>query len=157
AVVAVMGAAPASADINGCPTSNGIGSRGTSNLVGASYSVNGNDATYTFTSFSDEGPSGGIPGLIEYCIYPGTQPDSVSTVAVGSDASAWTAPPSFDNFSFQRPDGNPSNIGFDGSSHTMGTATWNAGVPSDQIILLHINDEAECNRLGENSQTCFVF
>jgi hypothetical protein len=112
---------------------------------------------YTFESFASEG-SGGIPGLIEYCIYSDTQPDTVVTVAIGDDGGAWVDPPSFDNFSFQRPNGNPSNIPYDGASHAVGTATWNLGIPANyDRIVLHINDAAECDRLyGGDPGTCFV-
>src|SRR5262249_5460415 len=56
------------------------------------------------------------------------------------------------------PDGDPSNIPYDGLSHTMGTATWNSGVPVNyDRIVLHINDAVECNNLyGGNPGTCFV-
>jgi hypothetical protein len=91
-------------------------------------------------------------------VYPDSAPDSVVTVATGADNSAWDDPPGFNNFSFNRQNGNPSNIELDGTENIeMGTATWAGGPPSgyDKIVL-HINDEAECNSLGQNSQTCFV-
>ena len=149
-----IGVHHASADINGCPTDK---SALTSNRVGAHVDVNGNDATYYFDSFVAEG-SDGVPGLIEYCVYPDSAPDTVVTVAVGNDSSAWTDPQQFNNFSFQRPDGNPSNIPYDGASHEMGTATYGAGVPNGfDMIVLHINDAEECDRLyGGNPGTCFV-
>jgi hypothetical protein len=169
---------PALADINGCPNG-GIGNPQESNLVGAHFETDGNIVTYYFSSFVNRNPADGVPGLIEYCIYPdpATQPDEVVTLAVGADGGAWTEPWTFDNFSFQRPDGNPSNIPFDGRmDYKMGTATWNDGVPAaqttlfaingatlsdgvpaTQTILLHINDAAECDRLyGGNPGTCFV-
>jgi len=145
-----------SADENGCPNPD---NRPTSNIVGAYFTTSGNNATYYFNSFVDRSPVAGIPGLIEYCVYPdpATQPDNVVTVAVGDDSTAWVDPPGFNNFSFNRTNGNPSNIGLDGRmDYEMGTATWSGGVPANQLIVLHINDEAECNRLGQNSQTCFV-
>jgi hypothetical protein len=159
-VVALMGSAPAFADdFNGCPVG-GTGNPQVSNLVGASYTTSGNTATYKFDSFVNRNPVDGVPGLIEYCIYPGSQPDanSVTALAIGANGGAWTDPPQFDNFSFQRPDGNPSNIPLDGTTGTvMGTATWSAGVPANQTILLHINDAAECDNLyGGNPGTCFV-
>src|SRR5213083_1158578 len=122
--IAGLTAAPASADINGCPNG-GTGDPQVSNRVGVSTTVNGNSVTYKFVSFVSEG-SGGVPGLIEYCVYADTQPDTggVVPVAVGNNGAAWTDPPQFDNFSFQRPDGNPSNIPYDGNTHTMGSATW---------------------------------
>jgi hypothetical protein len=154
AVIAVMVAGPAAADIQGCPQNQG--NPQVSNLVGASFSSDGNTVTYTFDSFTNENPSGGVPGLIEYCIYPGILPDSAVAEAIGDNNTAWTDPTFGDNFSFQRPDGNPSNIGFDGTSIEMGTATWTAGAPTDQTILLHINDTAECTSLYGSGSTCFV-
>src|SRR5262245_48546551 len=147
---------PALADVNGCPTGN-FANRQTSNRVGATATVSGNTVSYTFESFANEG-SGGVPGLIEYCVYSGTKPDSVTTVATGANGSAWEDPQQFDNFSFQRRNGNPSNIPYDGASHAMGSATWMRGGPGNfDIILLHINDAVECNNLyGGNPGTCFV-
>jgi hypothetical protein len=151
-IVALIGSGSALGDVNGCPAS-GTGDPQTSNHVSASAAVAGNDVTYYFSSI-DASPSGGVPGLIEYCVYPDSLPDSVVTTAIGDNGGAWADP----NFSFQRPDGNPSNIGFDGGTDEMGTATWNSGVPENfDRILLHINDPTECNRLyGGNPGTCFV-
>src|SRR5262245_6931364 len=124
----VFATSPALADINGCPR-NGIGNPQTSNRVGATATVSGNTVNYTFESFVSQ-VSGGVPGLIEYCVYSATQPDSITmgTGARGANGDVWTGtnPPSknFNNFSFQRPDGNPSNIPYDGHSHAMGSATW---------------------------------
>ena len=153
ALVALIGGAPASADENGCPTSNSIGNRLPSNLVGASFTTSANTATYKFDSLIDRETDvtpDGVPGLIAYCIYPGSQPDanSVTVSATGADGSAWQDPPAFDNFSFERSDGNPSNIPLDGTTGiTMGTATWSGGVPAGQTIVLHINDAEECDDL----------
>jgi hypothetical protein len=160
--VALFGGAPASADENGCPTSNSIGNRLPSDLVGASFTTAANTATYKFDSLVDrevDVVSDGIPGLIEYCVYPGPQPDGgVTTSAIGANGGAWSDPPGFDNFSFNRPDGNPSNVPLDGTTGiTMGTATWTGGVPQNQVIVLHINDADECDALyDEGSETCFV-
>ncbi len=158
ALVALIGAAPASADLNGCQPSQTISNRLPSDLVGASFTTSVNTATYTFDSLVDRNPVDGVPGLIEYCIYPGSQPpDSVTVSATGDNGSAWEDPPTFESFSFARPDGNPSNIGLDGTTTTMGTATWSGGVPPNQIIVLHINDAAECDELyGGNPGTCWV-
>jgi hypothetical protein len=158
ALVALSGAAPAVADVNGCPTSNSIGNRLPSDLVGASFTTSVNTATYKFDSLVNRSPVSGVPGLIEYCVYPSSQPDSVTPLATGANGGAWEDPPAFDNFSFQRPDGDPSNIPLDGTlGRTMGTATWTGGVPEHQTIVLHINDEEECDDLyGGNPGTCFV-
>jgi hypothetical protein len=96
--------------------------------------------------------------LIKYCIYSGTAPDSVTTVAVGANGGSWVDPTGFDFFAFGRPDGDPSNIPLNGMEDIeMGTATWSDSVPTSQTILLHINDAAECDKLyGGNPGTCFV-
>jgi hypothetical protein len=150
-------AKPVYADIyNGCPPDK-FSTSAVSNRVGVHVDVSGNDATYYFDSFVTEG-SGGIPGLIEYCVYSDIQPVSVTTVAVGADGTAWVDPPGFNNFSFSRPLGDPTNIPYDGISHEMGTATYNAGIPNGyDTIVLHINDPAECGRLySDNPLTCYV-
>jgi hypothetical protein len=156
AVVALMGSGSALGDINGCPA-NGTGNPQADPQVAAAFSIAGTTATYTLDT-TDESSSGGIPGLIEYCVYSGTQPDSVTTIAVGANGAAWTDPSGFNNFSFQRPDGDPSNIPFDGTTGiVVGTADWSAGVPATQTILLHINDPDVCGSLyGGNPLTCFV-
>ena len=44
-------------------------------------------------------------------------------------------------FDFERKGGSGDNLPFDGTTQTMGTATWSSGkVPTKQIILCHIND-----------------
>jgi hypothetical protein len=157
AVFALMGGGPALADTNGCPAG-GTGNPLPDPNVSASFIVSGGTATYTFGSV-DQAPTDGVPGLIEYCVYPGTAPGSITVdpALVGADGSAWVDPATFNNFSFGRPDGNPSNIALDGTSYTMGTATWSGSAPATQLILLHINDAAECDALyGGNPGTCFV-
>jgi hypothetical protein len=161
AVVSLAAAAPAFADTNQCPSS-GTGNPPVDNQVGASFTVSGNTASYTFSSFVNENPSGGIPGLIAYCVYPSNPvalPDSTTVTAVGQNGAQWVDPPQPDNFSFQRPDGggNNDNINLDGTQNiAMGTATWNSGAPASEFILLHINDPDECAALGLSSSTCFV-
>ena len=119
-------------------------------------------ATYEFTS-NDETPTDGVPGLISYCVYPEQppgNPDGAAASALGANGDPWDEV--FHTiqgyFAFQRPDGNPSNIGFDGSTVTIGTATWAAGAPQEQVVLLHINDADECDALyGGDPGTCFVY
>lgn len=137
-----------------CPASNSLGNFQSSNLVGATSEQNGNDITYYFDSFVDRNPTDGVPGLIEYCVYPQVLPNSV-TAAV----SGWQAGTGVGSFSFSRPNGNPTNIPLDGTQNIeMGTASWASAPASDQMILLHINDADECNRIyGGNPGTCFVF
>jgi hypothetical protein len=156
---------PASAQAGGCPNVKAIGNFLPSNDgLAASFtlsdpgSVGFNTlATYTFTS-NDETPTDGVPGLIEYCVYPSQPPGNPDSAVASFDA--WNAV--FGSiqgfFAFKRPDGNPTNVPFDGTTQTMGTATWAAGAPTAQTILLHINDADECDQLyGGNPGTCFVF
>src|SRR5262252_3127508 len=86
AIVATAGSA--AADTNQCPAS-GTGNPQVDNMVGASFTTNGNTVTYIFDSFIDESSTGGVPGLIAYCIYPTPQmqPDSTTVAAVGQDGS----------------------------------------------------------------------
>ncbi len=176
-VAAFTGVRTASANTtgSGCPSGNAIHNFLSSNDgLAATFSIDvtGKIATYTFKSNTGEtdASSTGVPGLIEYCVYPNypnatTKPDSTTVVAVGANGGAWTEPSSFDRFSYQRPDGDPSNIPFDGTTVTMGTATWNAGAYTSQTILLHINDLDECQALYPGStdpttglsSTCFVY
>jgi hypothetical protein len=76
------------------------------------------------------------------------------------------------SFAFERPDGNPSNVPLNGrTDYQIGTATWPLasscppgsyagcpGAPTNQTILLHINDSGVCQGLyGGTEDTCFVF
>src|SRR5205823_8646594 len=97
----------------------------TDNQVGASFTTSGSTATYTFSSFVNENSSGGIPGLVEYCVYPASVPHDVAVdpALQGADGSAWTFALGSSRFSFTRPNGNPTNIALDGTTGiTMGTA-----------------------------------
>jgi hypothetical protein len=156
----------AQADETGCPGGDPT-SRPVSNLVGVGSSPviteEGKKAEYTFTSVDAGGVAGeGVPGLIEYCVYypngadPVVQVNAVAGGAQGFDESFFEDPPKYEAFGFQRSGGNESNIPLDGTTRVMGWATWSGGAPTNQVIVLHINDEAECNELGLNSGTCFV-
>jgi hypothetical protein len=139
-----------------CPAS-GTGNPQTDNDVGASFTTSGSTATYTFSSFVNKTSSGGVPGLIEYCVYTTPPPGSVTPVVHGANGTAWSFSLGSDRFAFERPGGDPSNIPLDGTTGiTMGSATWSGSIPS-QTILLHINDATVCNNLyGGNPGTCFV-
>jgi hypothetical protein len=149
---------------SGCPDSNAIGNPKPSNDgLQASYSNNGSGtASYTFTS-NNESSSNGIPGLIEYCVYTGTLPGATNLAAAATGANGSSFDVGQSNaggyFDFERHGGDPSNVPFDGSTVAMGTATWTSGtVPSDQTILLHINDPDECSALyGAGTLTCYVY
>src|SRR6266702_4125085 len=125
---------------NDCPSLSG---KVASNLVGASFSTSGSTTTYKFSS-ANESSSGGVPGLQEYCVYPQGSSPLLPTLAnimpkpVGANGSAWDKSLGGDNFSFDRPNGAPSNIPLDGSTVTMGTATWSGSVTTSKKLLLHI-------------------
>jgi hypothetical protein len=145
----------------GCPSGNSLGSHTNSDpKLGASYTTSGDEASYSIST-TNENPVGGIPGLIEYCVY--TEPLPGSNVATYSNLDgAWTPLKSEHtstngHFDFGRSGGNPDNLPFDGSEHEIGTASWSGSVPTEQTILLHINDQAECTAVeGTPTETCFV-
>ena len=177
--VALLWGGPAFAQGGGCPSSHALANFQTDPNVGATFtistSVNSNDtANYTLTSIN-ESPTGGIPGLIEYCVYPSQPPGNptVLTPLYSDGGGTWNAVfASIQGyFAFKRYDGDPSNIPLDGNLYNVGSATWPLpsscspvgyagcpGAPTTQTILLHVNDPAECSALyGAGSQTCFVF
>jgi hypothetical protein len=127
------------------------------NQVGASFTPSGNTATYKFSSFVNENPVAGVPGLIYYCVYTTPLPTNITPQAVGVNNVIWQAAKSStpDRFSFERPNGND-NIPLDGTTTTMGTATWSGSAPTSQVIVLHIDDSAECQALYGSSGSCFV-
>lgn len=180
--------APSYAASDNCLAVNGIGNRPTSAILQATYTgstdTSGN-TTFTYTFFGldpDTGSSGGVPGLISYCVYPagGNLPTGgilVDAAAVGTNGNLFDAKMAAKgSFSFTRNagGGNSSNIPFDGTNRTMGTAKWNGKCIIDlitsvtvctttatdkQTILLHINDQGECDKLygAGGSNTCWVF
>jgi hypothetical protein len=157
---AIIGASPALAAKGGGTTSascpkGGAGLQPDPN-VGAAAVQNGNITTYSLFS-NDQGSSGGVPGLVKYCVYP-----KVATGAPDATATydSWTAATSNKkpyNFSFSRPGGNETNVPFDadGKVTVIGTADWTDSlpVPVNQEIVLHVADPSLCNT---NSGTCFV-
>jgi hypothetical protein len=114
---------------------------------------------YFFTSTaSDPLPSGGVPGLVKYCVYPSdakTAPD-----VAGDTYNNWvasTSPKSPYPFSFGRDGGNNTNVPLDGNNPVpIGTATWDPSTDAPslagQTIVLHIADPDFCG----TSPTCFV-
>jgi len=156
---AIAGAAgpAAAATSSGCPASK-TGLQVAPN-VEAGFTTAGSTATYTFASLaSTPPPSGGVPGLLRYCVYTTPQPKSATATVKGDNGANWVVGTSKANFAFVRPGGNTSNIGLDGTSHMMGTATWSGTAPSNQSIVLHINAPATCASLygAGTSATCFV-
>ena len=155
---AVAASAP---PIGTCPNSNALRNFQAADNVAAFFSNTSSTTTYTFVSLTNESPVNGVPGLIKYCVYPipATQPTSVDPQAQGENGAFWVSGKDSKDFMFVRPAGDPSNIPLDGKTTTtkMGTATWSS-VPTDQFILLHINDPGVCTDLyGAGSPgTCFV-
>jgi hypothetical protein len=154
-----MVAGPAAADTYKCPAG-GTGNPAAYPYADVTTSDSGNTRTYTLVNTVDRSTGDpGIAGLIKLCVYvgAGNLPTSATPTAVGADGSAWIDPSGLDNFDFGRPDGNPSNILFDGTvNEDVGSATWDGGIPS-QTVLLHVNDPEWCNSTYSGSpNTCFA-
>jgi hypothetical protein len=149
----------AAAGGNGCPTNKVVAGLPTASNVGASFSNGGTTTTYTFSSLTNENPSGGVPGLIKYCVYPSptSQPTDIIVQAAGANGAKWISSKGSNNFAFVRPGGDKTNIPLDGTTRTMGTATWGT-LPTAQTIVLHINDPTVCRSLygSGTPATCFV-
>ena len=80
--------------------------------------------TFYFYSFMNENPVGGVPGLIQYCVYlkAPASPRFISVRATGADGERWTfsvLSPTL--LSFDRPDGDESNIPLNGTNTAMGS------------------------------------
>src|SRR5436309_8818611 len=143
---------------SGCKDADALGTFQTSPDVGVTTSDSGNTRAYNVT-YPNKSPSGGIPGLIEYCVYPGpTAPDTVSATYDSWDDGISNPYANHGYFDFDRSGGDPTNLPFGSASPTqVGTATWSGGIPAAQTIALHINDPAECGSLySSGTKTCFV-
>ena len=108
--------------------------------------------TYTFSSWVDQNPVNGVPGLVGYCVYTNQTPTSVTP-----KYNSWKASKAGQTFSFTRPNGEKTNIPLDGTTGiTVGEAVFGAA-PTSQQILLHVSDAATCHALyGGDATTCFV-
>jgi hypothetical protein len=123
--------------------------------VGASFTGT-TTRTYTFHSWVDKNPVGGVPGLVGYCVYTNQTAGTVTATATGDNGQLWKASKASQSFSYTRPGGEKSNIGLDGTDTEIGTATFNTS-PSSQTILLHVSDAAKCRAIyGGDPTTCFV-
>jgi hypothetical protein len=191
-VVFIVMALPVFGASDNCLSVHGIANKMTSPIVTANYSpvatATSTVFTYTFSGYDAATPSvSGIPGLISYCVYPaqGFLPDagiaintSVPALPRGDNGASFVAKEAAKgSFSFDRSTGDPSNIDFNGTTYTMGTASWATGcvqdpttlayscnTPTTQTIVLHINDSGQCGALYPNgdpdspaSGTCWVF
>jgi hypothetical protein len=135
-----------------CPSSKATANLPTDPNVAAGFTTNGNVVTYTFTSLTNQNPIAGVPGLQKYCVFAGTAPSSITPLAHGANGAAWVASQPAADFSFSRPGGTAANIPLDGTNETMGTATWTTTPPTQQTIVLHVNDQSVCGA----AITCFV-
>ncbi len=159
---AIAGAAgpAAAATSKACPASKAVASLPTASNVAASFANSGNTTTYTFSSLTAEPVlSLGVPGLMKYCVYTTTQPQTITTSAKGANGDAWVTARGTNNFGFVRPGGDKTNIPLDGNTTAMGAADWGTATPpATQTIILHINDPTVCTSLfpGSTSATCFV-
>ena len=151
-------AVPTKTSNSPCPSSNALGTFVPATNVGATSS-GATTRTYSFVSFVNENPTNGVPGLVGYCVYTNLRPSGVAT-----SVPNWTATvlKGSKGFVFARGDnprgsGYKYNVPLDGGTHTIGTATFPTE-PADQIILLHINDVAQCTALygGLSPSTCWV-
>jgi hypothetical protein len=145
-------AKPTAPNASGCP--NG-GTYLVDSDVGASFAGTTN-RTYTFHSWVDKNPVGGVPGLVGYCVYTNQTAGSVTATATGDNGQLWKASKAGQSFGYTRPGGEKSNIGLDGTDTVIGSATFSTS-PSSQTILLHVSDAAKCRALyGGDPTTCFV-
>lgn len=116
----------------------------------------------------NKGAVSGVPGVIEFCVYPTVSPNfgdtstvtSESTSAVGAGGGAWSAElncgPSTCVHSI-RPDGNPENIPDNGGTTSNVLGVMFSSAPDAVFVVLHINDASECTTLfGVTESTCFV-
>jgi hypothetical protein len=162
---AIIGASPALAAKKpggGTTSASCPGPKSTANLptydnAGAYATPISGGFDYFFTS-TDQDPSGGVPGLVKYCVYPSdakTAPDVAD--ATYNNWVASTSPKSPYPFSFGRNGGNETNVPLDGNNPVkIGTATWDPSTDAPslagQTIVLHIADPDFCG----TSPTCFV-
>jgi hypothetical protein len=136
-----------------CPSSKATANLPTDPNVAAGFTTSGNVVTYTFTSLTNQNPIAGVPGLQKYCVFAGTAPSTITPLAHGANGAAWVASQPAADFSFSRPGGTATNIPLDGTGPTdMGSATWTTTPPTQQNIVLHVNDQSVCGA----AITCFV-
>jgi hypothetical protein len=157
---AIIGASPAmAAKKPGGGTTSAACPKGNANLptdnnVGAFATPISGGFKYFFTS-TDQNPSGGVPGLVKYCVYPTDAGAAPVADATYDDWVASTSSRRPYNFAFGRPGGNDTNVPLDGEGNPVeiGTATWtNDNAPKTQDIVLHVADPSVCG----TSPTCFV-
>jgi hypothetical protein len=165
-------ALPAFGASDKCLAVNGIANKKISTTVQASFagvtdSSTGNRTfTYTFSG-SDGSSTDGVPGLINYCVYPdganlptaGTAANPTGALgtlaAVGANGEPFVASGlAKGSFAFTRAHGDPSNIAFDGNTYTMGTATWSGKCTTDYTDPL--NPVTVCSPTSTETQTILL-
>ena len=165
-LVSVMPVAPVRADavlMPDCPKSNGTFPFAKQSL---DYIVSTPSASTTMSwdlTTPNKASSGGIPGVIEFCVYPNNigQATGESTSAVGANSASWSAAVDCSSTCAAsiRPDGDPSNIPDNGGTVSNVLSVTFSSAPTSWVVVLHINDpgtSGECNALGEGTSTCFV-
>jgi hypothetical protein len=141
-------AGPASAATTGCPATK-AGVLVASN-VSATHPTVGNKTTYTFTSLVNQNPSGGVPGLIKFCVYPTaptSDPIGHTLDAQGDNGAKWVYAEVAATTSRSRGPAAPEQHRARRATHAIGTATWGANVPDSQTIVLHLSDPSMCASL----------
>ncbi len=89
-------------------------------------------------------PSGGIPGISQYCVFEGHPSPYIVPSSGNAIFSGWAVEvgsTTTKSIAFGRTGGNPDNLPFDGASSNVGDATYSS-LPSsaDLIVLVHIQD-----------------
>src|SRR5256885_1326489 len=85
----------------GCPSSSALESHTNEDpALQASYTISGKEATYSITT-TNESPSEGAPGLIEYCVYTSPLPESTEA-SYSNSHGAWTSGSGSGFFDFKR-------------------------------------------------------
>jgi hypothetical protein len=148
----------AAAVAGNCPNAKALGNFEALAGVDATFSSSAGVTTY---SFDGSGLTSADGSLIEYCVYTTPLPDSAAVdpdILTVAGVNWDTDLSGTGDFGFGRSTGSD-NIPFGLAALTIGTATWNSGsAPTNQIVLLHVNDPVACNTLyGGNPGTCFVF
>lgn len=129
--------------------------------------LGGNLIKYYAKSTTDQSPSGGIPGFREVCVVSDATLGPVDALwsILGMDWGAGVTNQNVVEFNGHQAgasngaSGNPYNIPFDGVTHAVGTAQWNA-VPSNIKTLVHIYSPEICAQSADNDNdgnldTCF--
>ncbi len=164
-VLSVMPLLPASASdpVNvQCPTSDPNGFPLTT-ISGLTYYIfdSGNTRTYGINT-PNHSPSGGIPGISEYCVFEGYPSPYIVPSSGNALFGSWNVEvgsTTTKSIGFGRAGGNLDNLPFDGASSDVGDATYSS-LPSstDLIILVHIQDIAiktDGNLQCDPEQSCW--